>query len=758
VPENGKIQEVDMRNMLLFVVMLFVGSGLYARQGNGGEKVVKTPCTGESSVASRIGEFLIDTSVVYGPASSTQEYPAVAFDGTNYLVVWEERRSDPNWGDIWGARVSPSGTVLDTSGILISTAVNSQWSPAVAFDGINYLVVWQDKRNGNNFDIYGARVNPSGTVLDPSGIPISTAANGQWYPAVAFDGVNYLVVWEDFRSNGIYRDIYGARVSPSGTVLDPSGIAISTAASNQELHSVAFDGTNYLVVWDDYRSGSNYDIYGARVSPSGSVLDPSGIPISTAAYDQGSPSVAFDGTNCLVVWSSYVAGGTQDIYGARVSPSGTVLDPSGIPISTAANSQNSPSVAFDGTNYLVVWMSYYISTTNADLYGARVSPSGTVLDPSGIAISTAANGQWYPSVAFGGTNYLAVWMDWRNGGSLDIYGARVSPSGTVLDPSGIAISIGINTQYAPSVAFDGTNYLVVWMDSRNDSYYDIYGARVDPSGQILDSIIIPISTAVNKQWLPSVAFDGTNYLVVWEDYRGNGTNPDIYGARVSPSGTVLDPSGIAISAATNWQEYPSVAFDGTNYLVVWMDYPNPSIPHYDIYGARVSTDGVVVDSFAVSTQPGDQIGPKLAHGTQDQIFVVYSGWTDSINNHPANTMRIWGKSYPFIGIRETALRTTPNALHLKVYPNPFSEKTEIRYKIHDTRYTIQDVGQTFRFAIYDATGRLVRDFSRLTVNGEQSTILWDGTDNSGHKLPSGVYFVRLEAGEFKKNEKVILLR
>jgi len=74
--------------------------------------------------------------------------------------------------------------------------------------------------------------------------------------------------------------------------------------------------------------------------------------------------------------------------------------------------------------------------------------------------------------------------------------------------------------------------------------------------------------------------------------------------------------------------------------------------------------------------------------------------------------------------------------------------------IHDTRYRIPDIS----LKIYDVSGRIVRDLLRLTVNGERSTIFWDGTDDYGRKLPSGVYFVRLETDEFKKTEKAILLR
>ena len=152
------------------------------------------------------------------------------------------------------------------------------------------------------------------------------------------------------RENG---DVYGARVSTGGGVLDSEGIVISAAALRQGVPSVSSDGANSLVVWQDEWSGTSADVYGARVSSAGAVLDPLGIPISTAHYLEGSPSAAFDGTNYLVVWEDSPS--ETAIYGARVSPEGTVLDPTAIVISAHSNDLAAPTVAFDGTNYLVAW-------------------------------------------------------------------------------------------------------------------------------------------------------------------------------------------------------------------------------------------------------------------------------------------------------------------------------------------------------------------------------------------------------------------
>ncbi|MFQ5906377.1 MAG: hypothetical protein ACE5JA_07375, partial [bacterium] len=504
----------------------------------------------------------------YVPSPYPQRYASLAFDGTDYFVVWQDHRAGIG-SDIYGARVDTSGTVLDLPAVPISTAPFRQRRPSVAFGGINYFVMWHDSRSGFGSDIYGARVDVSMEVLDPVGIAVCTAGGDQLYASVASDTSTCLVVWEDYRG-GSTSDIYGARVDTSGTVLDPSSIAICTVTDDQFKPSVAFDGTNYLVVWHDYRGGSTPDIYGARVDTSGTVLDPLSIPICSAVDGQFYPTVAFDGINYLVLWYDYRGGSTPDIYGARVNTSGTVLDPSSIPVCTASDDQFYPAVAFDGTNYLVLWQDYRGGVTS-DVYCTRVDTSGTVLDPSGIAIDTTPGSQWFPSLCFGDIEYLVVWGERLPRADYDIYGTKVDTSGSVLDSLNTAISTAAYWQYDPSAIFDGTSHFIVWEDARNGYESDIYGARVDTSGTVLDPLGIPICTAGDDQFCPAVAFDGTNHLVVWHDYR-SGYESDIYGARVDTSGTVLDPSGIAICSAIDGQFYPAVAFDGTNYLIVWQDY------------------------------------------------------------------------------------------------------------------------------------------------------------------------------------------
>jgi hypothetical protein len=264
--------------------------------------------------------------------------------------------------------VASDGTVLDPTGIAVSTAVDDQYYPSVASNGTDYFVAWKDDRNFE--DIYGARVRASdGLLLDgppgTGGIAVSTAAKSQYYPSVASNGADYFVAWTDYRS-GADWDIYGTRVAPDGTVLDPAGIAVSTAANSQIWPSAASNGTDYFVAWHDRRSGTNYDIYGARVRASDGYLhdgppDTGGIAVSTAAGIQWYPSVASNGTDYFVAWHDKRSGADYDIYGARVASSdGTVLDVAGLLIQQSSYDDSFPAVAYSACGkYLVAYSRFY---------------------------------------------------------------------------------------------------------------------------------------------------------------------------------------------------------------------------------------------------------------------------------------------------------------------------------------------------------------------------------------------------------------
>jgi hypothetical protein len=333
--------------------------------------------------------------------------------------------------------------VTGPHGFVVARSAAEQTGLDVAFDGTNFFAVWGEWRQGS-FDIYGARQRPNGSMLDGAGIPVATGAVQQFHPAVAWNGAQYLVVWQQGAA------IYGARVTPGGTVVDSIAIHIGAGVDAQN-PDVAWDGSNFLVVWQDVtetESTFDSDIAGARVSANGTVLDPSGISISTAASTQTMPAVASNGTASLVVWQDDRSGVFTDVYGARVRHAGVVRDPSGIAISVAARSQFDPSVASNGTGYQVLWSDYRNGDV-ADIFGARVASSGTIFDPTGKPISTAPGNQSEPSVAFNG-RFVALWRDERNDPFGDIYGARLH-NGAAVDVSGVPVAAAPTSERGPAL-------------------------------------------------------------------------------------------------------------------------------------------------------------------------------------------------------------------------------------------------------------------------------------------------------------------
>jgi hypothetical protein len=192
-------------------------------------------------------DFPLSSDCFLGGAQGTQTTSSVAFDGANFLVVWEDERINTQ-RDIFGVRVSLQGDILDPIGIPICTYPGAQSYANVAWGGQNYLVVWQDWRN-ENWAIYGARVSPDGNVLDPDGFLIAGETGWSMCPAVASDGINFFVVWS-WDKYGISYDLYGTRVTPQGEVLDTSGILICETPIFEDYPSIAYNGSIYLVAWE----------------------------------------------------------------------------------------------------------------------------------------------------------------------------------------------------------------------------------------------------------------------------------------------------------------------------------------------------------------------------------------------------------------------------------------------------------------------------------------------------------------------------
>jgi hypothetical protein len=84
------------------------------------------------------------------------------------------------------------------------------------------------------------------------------------------------------------------------------------------------------------------------------------------------------------------------------------------------------------------------------------------------------------------------------------------------------------------------------------------------------------------------------------------------------------------------------------------------------------------------------------------------------------------------------------------YPNPFNPQTSIRYALP------QDA--QVRLVIYNVLGQKVKTLVDDHQTAGYKTVWWDGKDQSGDPVASGVYFYRLEADQFSEVKKMLMMK
>ncbi|HEY4240985.1 MAG TPA: hypothetical protein VGM88_14275 [Kofleriaceae bacterium] len=653
-----------------------------AEPAGDGDLEIQISATGEKYIAETATglHFAGDSGLgfVYGQGVWTdaagREWPIQPRwrDGVISLTIPEDVLADTTFPATLDPTISSEQAVdTATSGF---TAANTA-APAIAFDGINFLVVWSDNRLSTDDDIYATRVTVGGAILDPLGIKIAATAGKQLHPTVAYNGTSYIVAWEDYKTTGsASADIGVATVVPATGVVTSLGYAAATSANETQPH-LATSGANALLVWNaagtitgslfngtSFGAGvaispasstdpavaanpaGNYlvawsqgttttaDLYAVPVTAAGAV---SGSPfvVSAGAGQQYAPTAAWDGTNYDLVWTVNNSG--VNLYGSQVSTANAVLQThlegtttvGGEVISAAAGNQEVPQISCGtGTaGCFVIWQDRRNqATTNYDIYGQLLT-SAFALSGSEVIVSNAGRPQQAPAIAWSSANYLSAWVDNRDSATNTITGTRIAPGGAVMDAAGIVFVQGTNREQQVGVGRLGANFGLFWSDSHN------YGSDIElvrfTGATKLDATVHTISSAQYTQQNPAATVSETgNMFAVWSDTRG-GVDHDIYGSRVDANGNALDTAGIAITTATGEQLLPSVATNGTVALAVWQDRRGGA--NFDVYGALVdiSTGSITLADIVICNAAGDQSSPSATWDALHGQFIV--AWTDA---------------------------------------------------------------------------------------------------------------------------------
>lgn len=125
-------------------------------------------------------------------------------------------------------------------------------------------------------------------------------------------------------------------------------------------------------------------------------------------------------------------------------------------------------------------------------------------------------------------------------------------------------------------------------------------------------------------------------------------------------------------------------------------------------------------------------------------------WGDSPNPNPSDPIHAYIVEYePATGAVDGAAASDHLILSAGS-PNPFTASTRIEYTL--------PVPRAARLAIYDVSGRCMRELSRPPESPGVHAFVWDGFDADGRPVPAGVYLDVLRVGSASQSRKVMVIR
>ncbi len=177
--------------------------------------------------------------------------------------------------------------------------------------------------------------------------------------------------------------------------------------------------------------------------------------------------------------------------------------------------------------------------------------------------------------------------------------------------------------------------------------------------------------------------------------------------------------------------------DSTHFHLSWKANTESELSHYSLY-VGFTPDFPVDASHKVADIPipdTTYIDGPYAFGTSFFYKLTASDTADH-ESEPTEVLNL-----TIDAIRETEVIERPSRIALMgAFPNPFNESAQIKFRLRSSG------DETVILRIFDTSGRQVRTMSGTFSPGYYE-FRWQGTDDTGNKLPSAMYFLRLSAGE-----------
>ncbi len=249
---------------------------------------------------------------------------------------------------------------------------------------------------------------------------------------------------------------------------------------------------------------------------------------------------------------------------------------------------------------------------------------------------------------------------------------------------------------------------------------DVSFARTFPAGYINTGYSAPVRATFYSG--ESSTLDGFYYSEQFPDW-----------IEVTPIRVSLNGSPIPFTY--EFSDDDGVLPDHHSHRWILDDPENPDEPFSIQYGDLLAIDYTIRSERTAASQANAD------------------GWFASLDNADAEAVTGWDDDSPIIRfLSATDSAALPAGARLvSAYPNPFNPSTTLRIE--------NDASRRIRLEVVDVSGRHLRLLADRVFADGSHELTWDGRDDSGRPLPTGLYFARLIGkGNDPQTEKLLLLK
>jgi len=706
------------------------------------------------------GIFAVSSDTVNG----YQQSPTVSFapDGS-FIISWIGE-VDGSYGAFYqrfNQNGTPEGSYVKFDEQAIS-GIPVHRDMGIAFDqNGNFVIVWRSLIMNHRM-LFAQSFQSDGTPignnfqLNHDSLEVFHDLNSTIGVSADISG-HFVATWEGRIPSGGYPNIYMQRFSLDGTLLG-GNLKVNTSGSYDYAMApdVAANASSILVAWNGiatYDKDINLQIYSDNGTPIGDNIKVNDDSLCYAGQVFPAIAIAQNG-NFVVAWQDYRYG-DPNIYARVYTFDGTPLTEN-FPVVADSLSQKFiyPDVAMDSVgNFIVAWMNNPNLLHN-DIFIKRFSPDGNPISTyiqtnsdsfnipfelNGLSVAMASNG-----------NFVLTWNEQQEPDPIRIKAQLFDQNGNqITNVFQVNSEINSNVVAYPDVAMDRTgNFAISWLKLYQNQYFVCV--------KLFSSNGIPISPeiVVNEDSTHTILISriGMNrngeFVIAWYQYNDSLASFLLKAQRFTSDGNKVGNNfqvGDAGTQSSSYPTRPSVSMETNgNFLIVWRIDDQIAGQRYDSDGNPIGTN------FLVFQAPG------ASHRNYPVSVLwndrIYTTWQEKRNPHTG--IDVWANILDFntpVSISQQNSGTIPCDYELyQNYPNPFNPSTTITYQLPHTSQV--------ELTVFNALGKKIKTLIHTQQAAGLYQVCWDGKDQNGVPVSSGIYFYQIKTETFSKTKKMILMR